>query len=79
MGSDNSYGGFDKSFTFNWFPVPEREQIRRNYDGSSPLRSPTMAGGLFTIDRNYFYELGTYDSEMDIWGSENVEMSLRVC
>ena len=37
-----------------------------------------MAGGLFTIDRKYFYELGSYDEGMDIWGFENLEMSFRV-
>jgi len=37
-----------------------------------------MAGGLFSIDRDYFYEVGSYDEGMDIWGAENLEMSFRV-
>ena len=37
-----------------------------------------MAGGLFSINRDYFYEIGSYDPGMDIWGAENLEMSFRV-
>lgn len=77
-GSDMTYGGFNWKLNFRWYPVPQREMDRRKGDRSLPVRTPTMAGGLFSIDRSYFEELGTYDSGMDIWGGENLEMSFRI-
>ncbi|VDN23883.1 unnamed protein product [Gongylonema pulchrum] len=70
-------GGMSWSLTFKWdyFPASyfhEPKQYIR------PLQSATMAGGLFAIDRKYFQELGQYDRGMEIWGAENVEISLRI-
>uniref|UniRef100_A0A4W3IJC8 Polypeptide N-acetylgalactosaminyltransferase n=1 Tax=Callorhinchus milii TaxID=7868 RepID=A0A4W3IJC8_CALMI len=77
-GSDMTYGGFNWKLNFRWYPVPQREMDRRKGDRTLPVRTPTMAGGLFSIDRSYFEEIGTYDAGMDIWGGENLEMSFRI-
>ncbi|CRL07977.1 CLUMA_CG020921, isoform A [Clunio marinus] len=69
-------GGFDWSLKFTWYIVPERERKRKK-DPSEPTRSPTMAGGLFSIDKNFFERLGKYDPEFDIWGGENLELSFK--
>ncbi|KOB75010.1 Uncharacterized protein OBRU01_08336, partial [Operophtera brumata] len=76
--SDMTWGGFNWKLNFRWYRVPEREMTRRGGDRTAPLRTPTMAGGLFAIDRDYFYKIGSYDEGMDIWGGENLEMSFRV-
>lgn len=72
-----SVGGFDWSMQFNWQPIPEHEKKRR-HSVADPIRSPTMAGGLFSIDKDFFNHLGAYDPGMDIWGAENLEMSFKI-
>ncbi|XP_033149259.1 putative polypeptide N-acetylgalactosaminyltransferase 9 isoform X2 [Drosophila busckii] len=69
-------GGFDWNLQFSWHAVPEREKKRHN-STAEPVYSPTMAGGLFSIDRKFFERLGTYDSGFDIWGGENLELSFK--
>uniref|UniRef100_A0A2M3YZD5 Polypeptide N-acetylgalactosaminyltransferase n=1 Tax=Anopheles braziliensis TaxID=58242 RepID=A0A2M3YZD5_9DIPT len=69
-------GGFDWNLQFNWHAVPEREK-RKHQSAAEPVWSPTMAGGLFAIDRVFFERLGTYDSGFDIWGGENLELSFK--
>lgn len=50
--------------------VPEKEKKRKK-DPSEPTYSPTMAGGLFSIDKEFFINLGLYDEGFDIWGKIN--------
>ena len=70
-------GGFTWSGHFTWVDIPQSELARRG-SPIAPTRSPTMAGGLFAVARETFWQLGSYDEEMDVWGGENLEMSFRI-
>ncbi|KAI0980789.1 hypothetical protein GJ496_004323 [Pomphorhynchus laevis] len=71
-------GGFDWDLIFRWYqPGYNRSQLRKE-NPLAPLESPTMAGGLFAINRNWFAKLGMYDPGMRIWGGENLELSFKV-
>uniref|UniRef100_A0A8C5H946 Polypeptide N-acetylgalactosaminyltransferase n=1 Tax=Gouania willdenowi TaxID=441366 RepID=A0A8C5H946_GOUWI len=70
-------GNFDWSLTFGWEAIPEDAKKLRK-DETYPVKTPTFAGGLFSISKKYFEHIGTYDDKMEIWGGENVEMSFRV-
>ncbi|XP_050725170.1 polypeptide N-acetylgalactosaminyltransferase 35A-like isoform X2 [Eriocheir sinensis] len=70
-------GGFNWGLHFKWDTIPQAYFAdKRNF--VRPIKSPTMAGGLFAMDRIYFKELGEYDMGMDVWGGENLEMSFRI-
>ncbi|XP_019875284.2 polypeptide N-acetylgalactosaminyltransferase 1-like [Aethina tumida] len=73
---DTSYqvGGFSWSGHFTWIDVQNAEDRKK----LTPVKSPTMAGGLFAIDRKFFWDIGSYDEQMDGWGGENLEMSFRI-
>ncbi|KAM6410639.1 LOW QUALITY PROTEIN: polypeptide N-acetylgalactosaminyltransferase 12 [Pluvialis apricaria] len=70
-------GGFDWRLVFTWHTIPEREQKRRK-SKTDVIRSPTMAGGLFSVSKKYFDYLGSYDTGMEVWGGENLEFSFRI-
>jgi polypeptide N-acetylgalactosaminyltransferase len=71
---DFHWGAFNWELHFRWFMLGEEELKRRKKDISAPFKSPAMAGGLFAINREYFFEIGSYDAEMKIWGGDNIEM-----
>ncbi|KAJ8687555.1 hypothetical protein QAD02_023349 [Eretmocerus hayati] len=70
-------GGFNWGLHFKWDSLP-KGSLENEQDFVNPIKSPTMAGGLFAIDRKYFFELGEYDDGMDVWGGENLEISFRI-
>uniref|UniRef100_A0A183C8T3 Polypeptide N-acetylgalactosaminyltransferase n=1 Tax=Globodera pallida TaxID=36090 RepID=A0A183C8T3_GLOPA len=79
--SDTTWGGFNWHLNFRWYPVPDREMNRRGWDRSTPIQTPTIAGGLFAIDKKFFYEIGSYDQGMQVWmcgGSLEIHPCSRV-
>ena len=43
------------------------------------LYTPMMLGCMFALERQFFFDIGTFDMQMEIWGAENLEISFRVC
>ncbi|XP_013180728.1 PREDICTED: polypeptide N-acetylgalactosaminyltransferase 2-like isoform X2 [Papilio xuthus] len=71
-------GGFDWNLVFKWEYLSHAERSARLSDPTQVIRTPMIAGGLFSMDRQYFNKLGKYDMKMDVWGGENLEISFRV-
>lgn len=72
------YGAFNWNLHFRWYTLGHPELLTRKINPIAPFPTPAMAGGLFAIMKDYFFESGTYDEEMHIWGGENLEMSFRL-
>lgn len=62
---------------FDRFPIPEREIKRNHGDMTAPYRTPALIGCAIIVDREFFFEIGSFDMDMSIWGGENTELSLR--
>ncbi|KAM8879036.1 N-acetylgalactosaminyltransferase 7 isoform 2-T2 [Spinachia spinachia] len=70
-------GAWDWSMLWKRVPLGEAEKKLRK-SKTEPYRSPAMAGGLFAIERDFFFELGLYDPGLQIWGGENFEISYKI-
>lgn len=69
-------GGFDCRLVFHWIKFdPYRDYV---VIPQAPIATPAMPGGLYAISTRWYHELGGYDAKMQVWGAENIEMSLRV-
>lgn len=71
---EGSRGIFDWNFNY-------RKMDLKSHNQRSPtdlFESPVMAGGLFAISAKFFWELGGYDTGLDIWGGEQYELSFKI-
>lgn len=73
---DLRIGGFNWDLKFTWISIPNEVIAGRKYD-TEPVKTPTISGGLFAIDKKFFEHLGFYDEGFDIWGAENLEISFK--
>ncbi|KAL7731363.1 hypothetical protein ACLKA6_018967 [Drosophila palustris] len=69
-----SRGFFDWDFNYVQLPLLKEELLAM----PAPHDNPIMNGGLFAIDRGWFFELGGYDEGLRIWGAEQFELSLKI-
>ena len=68
-GCNEFSGGFSWRLDFFWEWLPPRDRARRLRDPTTSYKTPAMAGGLFAINREWFLELGAYDTQMDVSGT----------
>ncbi|XP_057884505.1 polypeptide N-acetylgalactosaminyltransferase 5 [Melospiza georgiana] len=71
-------GIFTWPMNFGWRQIPQEVIEKNKIKETDIIRCPVMAGGLFSIDKKYFSELGMYDPGLDVWGGENMEISFKV-
>lgn len=60
------WGAFNWQLHFRWYLLGSRELKMHNANIIEPFATPAMAGGLFSIDRDYFYKIGAYDESMKV-------------
>jgi len=80
MDSDYKYaaggvarGGFNFNLDYKWISL----KAGLSQGPTDYIANPCMSGGLFAMSMKWWKILGKYDEGMDIWGGENVEISIR--
>uniref|UniRef100_A0A1I8JUE4 Polypeptide N-acetylgalactosaminyltransferase n=1 Tax=Anopheles funestus TaxID=62324 RepID=A0A1I8JUE4_ANOFN len=68
-------GAYRWDLNFGWWG---RAAMKKRYPNPYvPFDTPAMAGGLFAIERTFFERLGWYDKGFEMYGIENIELSMK--
>ena len=57
--------------------MPDHEKERIHHSDHAPFRSPTLVGCAFAVQKQHFFDVGSFDDAMNIWGGENIELAFR--
>lgn len=76
VASTSIKGGFTWALHFTWVQLTAKDKAKRK-ELSDPIITPMIAGGLFSVEKEWFFRSGAYDMNMDIWGGENFEISFK--
>ncbi|CAB3261271.1 unnamed protein product [Arctia plantaginis] len=69
--------GFTWALSYSWMPIPRNIFTVRKVP-AAPVKTPCTPGAILAIDREFFRKIGYYDTGMEAWGAENIELSIRI-
>ncbi|CAB3261270.1 unnamed protein product [Arctia plantaginis] len=69
-------GGFTWDLKFAWIGIPQTILESRE-EPLAPITTATISGGLLAVSKDFFVKQGMYDTGMNIWGAENLELSFK--
>lgn len=69
-------GGFEWDLKYIWRPIP-KFILKHRKNPSAPIKTPTISGVLFAINKYFFKKIGYFDQGYRIWGAENLELSFK--
>ncbi|ESO08964.1 hypothetical protein HELRODRAFT_156550 [Helobdella robusta] len=69
-------GTFSWDLRYTWTKIADHEQERAVETGE-PFITPTLVGCALAVMKDYFFDIGSFDEGMYVWGGENIELAFR--